>query len=336
MDSAPKVIQHYNDDWRGWPVRPHDEQHPVRGAFLDPRPDKQGGATFHNGVDVAVRDDRPEPGAPARRTHHVYAIEGGRVEAASRPGVRGLVDIGHFRYEHVDARVRVGESVEAGQPIGWTCDGTWHVHLGERAVDASGVRRWVNALRPGGKVHPFVDRAKPEVKEIRYYTPATPAWGRRIGHVVRLPQAGRRLDKSRLAGIVDVRVRADDPQSFVGWFRDLPWLEAPHHPFRLDVTVVHLGTGEIVDRHEVFRSNWYLRLPAAQHFAPGTDQNMPANGCLRHHRTARCAGIYWFRVYPEPYWDTRRLANGRYRLRVRAWDAAGNSAKADSNVTIRN
>ncbi|MFL5935399.1 MAG: hypothetical protein ACJ76U_01005 [Gaiellaceae bacterium] len=330
------MAERYNDDWRGWPVRPHDEQHPVRGSFLDPRPDRQVGAIYHNGVDIAVRDDRPEPGAPARRTHRVYAIERGRVEAASRPGIRGLVDIGHFRYEHVDARVRVGESVDAGEMVGWTCEGTWHVHLGERAVGDDGVRRWVNALRPGGKVHPYVDRAKPEVEEIRYYTPAAPAWGRRIGHVVRLPQAGRRLDKRRLAGIVDVRVRADDPQSFLGWFRDLPWLAAPHHPFRLAVTVVHLGTGEIVDRHEVFRSDRYLRLPAGQHYAPGTDQNMPANGCLRHHRTARCPGIYWFRVFPEPYWDTRRLANGRYRLRVRVWDAAGNTAKRDSDVTIRN
>jgi hypothetical protein len=194
----------------------------------------------------------------------------------------------------------------------------------------------VNPLRPGGKVRPYVDRAKPEVKEIRYYTPATPAWGRRVGHVVRLPPAGRRLDKSRLRGIVDVRVRADDPQSFLGWFRDLPWLAAPHHPFRLAVTIVHLGSGEIVDRHDVFRSDSYLRLPADQHYAPGTDQNMPANGCMRRHAIARCVGIYWFRVFPKPYWDTRRLANGRYRLRVRAWDVAGNTAKADSDVTIRN
>src|SRR4051812_11154464 len=230
MAGAPKVVQHYNDDWRGWPVRPHHEQHPVRGAFLDPRPDKQVGATFHNGVDVAVRDDRPEPGAPARRTHQEYAIEGGRVEAASAPGVRGLVDVAHFRYEHVDARVHVGQAIEPGQPIGWTCDGTWHVHLGERAVDADGVRRWVNALRPGGKVRPFVDRAKPEVKEIRYYTPATPAWGRRIGHVVRLPQAGRRLHKSRPARVGGGRARGHGPPAFLRWVRGLPWVPPPPPP----------------------------------------------------------------------------------------------------------
>ena len=104
---ALEAAQHYNDDWRGWPVRPHDQPHPVRGSFLDPRPDRVLGATYHNGVDIAVRDDRPEPGAPPRRTHRVYAIEGGRVEEASKPGVRGLVDIGHFRYER-------------NQPAAWT------------------------------------------------------------------------------------------------------------------------------------------------------------------------------------------------------------------------
>ena len=328
--------QQYNDSWRGWPVRPHDRQHPVRGSFLDPRPDVALGATYHNGVDVAVRDDRSERAAPHGRTHRVYAIEGGRVEVATRPGVRGLVDIGHFRYEHVDALVEPGELVEPGQPIGWTWDGTWHVHLGERVVTADGRSRWVNPLRPGGKLHPYVDRADPKIYEIRYYTPATPRWTRRIGHVVKLPQAGRRLDKRRLSGRVDVRVRAADPQSFIGWFRDLPWLAAPHHPFRLALEILHLGSGEVVEQRDVFRSEQYLQLPAEQHYAPGTDQNLPANACMRRHRTARCRGIYWFRLFPQQYWDTTEYANGRYRLRVRAWDTAGNTAKADSEFTIKN
>jgi murein DD-endopeptidase MepM/ murein hydrolase activator NlpD len=331
-----EASQVFNDEWRGWPVRPHHRPHPIRGSFLDPRPDVTLGATYHNGLDVAVRDDRPERGAPAGRTHRVFAIEGGRVTTATRPGIRGLVDIGHFRYEHVDALVKTGQLVEPGQPIGWTWLGTWHVHLGERIVAADGQRHWVNPLRPGGKIEPYVDRARPEIQEIRYYTPASPSWRRRIGHVVRLPQAGRRLDKRRLSGAVDVRVRASDPQSFIGWFSDLPWLAAPHHPFRLAVTIVDLAAGRIVERRDVFRSEQYLQLPADQHYAPGTDQNLPANACMRRHRHVRCDGIYWFRLYPRPYWDTTRIANGRYRLRVRAWDVAGNTTKADSEITIKN
>ena len=52
-----------------------------------------------------------------------------------------------------------------------------------------------------------------------------------------------------------------------------------------------------------------------------------------------CSGTYWFRLFARPtsaYWDTRRTADGNYRLRVRAWDAAGNSASAQARVTIRN
>jgi hypothetical protein len=328
--------QTYNDDWQGWPVQPLHAQHPVRGSFLDPRPDPELGAIYHDGVDVAVRDDRPEHGAPRGRTHRVYAIEGGEVTAATPRGVRGLVEAGHFRYEHVDALVRPGQHVEAGQPIGWTWFGTWHVHLGEYVFPGGGSRILVNPLRPGGKLRPYVDRAPPNIAEIRYYAPATPQWGRRVGHVARLPQAGRRLDKRRLSGVVDVRIRLDDPQSFIGWFADLPWLAAPHHPFRLAVELEQVATGRTILERDVFRSEQYLQLPAGQHFAPGTEQNLPASACMSRHRTVRCDGSYWFRVFPRPYWDTTAVPNGGYRLHIRAWDAAGNAAAATTQVRVSN
>jgi hypothetical protein len=331
------VAQTYNDAWHGWPVRPHDRPHPIRGSFLDPRPDPTLGAVYHDGVDIAVRDDRPEAGAPRGRTHRVYAIEGGRVTAATAAGVRGLVDAGHFRYEHVDALVRVGDVVAPGQLIGWTTFDSWHVHLGEFVFVPGGGRIVVNALRPGGKVRPYVDDAPPDLREIRYYAPATPSWKRRPNTTVALlPQAGTRLDKRRLAGKVDVRVQLSDPQSFIGFFADLPWLAAPHHPFRLAVTVTRVADGRVVLDREVFRSERMLDIPAGQHYAPGTDQNLPANACMRSHRTIRCDGVYWFRVFPRPYWDTTRLPNGRYRLRIRAWDVAGNVASAEPVVTIAN
>ena len=30
----PPIEQHYNDAFRGWPVRPQHRQHPIRGSFL--------------------------------------------------------------------------------------------------------------------------------------------------------------------------------------------------------------------------------------------------------------------------------------------------------------
>ncbi len=79
-----------------------------------------------------------------------------------------------------------------------------------------------------------------------------------------------------------------------------------------------------VRRREVFRAEQMLGLPAGCHFAPGTEQNLPANGCMRFHSSVRCDGIYWFRLFPLRFWDTTRLPDGRYRVVVRAWDVAGN------------
>ena len=329
------VAQVYNDAWRGWPVKPLHSQHPIRGSFLDPRPDPALGAIYHDGIDVAVRDDRPEPGAPSGRTHRVYAIEGGPVFLATRPGARGFARIGHFGYGHIDPVVLTGETVAPGQHIGWTCKGDWHVHLSE-FVFTSGPPLVVNPLRPGGKVRPYVDEARPGIREIRFYTPATPAWSRRpTTSVARLPQAGTRLRRERLFGRVDVRVRVSDPQSFVGWFVELPWLAAPHHPFGLSVRIVDRATGRLVRRREAFRAEQVLDQPAGRHFAPGTEQNLPAGGCMQRHATIRCDGVYWFRLFPR-FWDTTRLPDGRYDVRVRASDAAGNVASASVEATIAN
>jgi hypothetical protein len=327
--------QVYNDDWRGWPVRPHDRQHPIRGSFLDPRPDPELGAVYHDGVDVAVRDDLPERGAPASRTHRVYAIEGGPVFLATPRGARGFARVGHFGYGHIDPLVQTGEIVTPGQHIGWSCNGDWHVHLTEYLFTADGPLR-INPLRPGGKLRPYVDTARPEIREIRFYTPTTPDWARRpTTSVARFPQAGTRLARDDLRGRVDVRVRVGDPQSFIGWFRDLPWLAAPHHPFRLAVTIVHAATGRMVRRREAFRAEQVPDRPASRHFAPGTQQNLPAGGCMRRHSELSCDGVYWLRLFPLG-WDTTRLPDGRYAVRIRAWDVAGNLARASVVVTLAN
>jgi hypothetical protein len=331
------AFQSYNDQYRGWPIAPVKRQHPIRGSFLDPRPDPRLGAIYHDGVDIAVREDRPERGAPKGRTHRVYAIEGGEVWDATPSGVGGRVRAGHFGYGHIDARVKVGDRVRAGQMIGWTVRGHWHVHLTEFIFTAGGGRLQVNPLRRGGKLSPYVDKAAPRVYEIRFYRPATPKWGRRGKiSVARFPQAGTRLNKSALAGIVDLRARISDPQSFIGWFKDHPHLAAPHHPYRLGLVVVSLKTGRAVIRREVFWSEQLIDVPAGQHYAPGTEQNLPASGCQLFHRQIACDGTYWFRVFQKPYWDTRKLPDGRYRLAIRAWDVAGNRALAKTDVTIAN
>ena len=178
-----EAFQSYNDSYSGWPVTPVKRQHPIRGSFLDPRPDRRRGAIYHEGVDIAVRDDRPELGAPRGRTHRVFAIEGGRVREATPRGIRGFARIGHFGYGHIEAAVEPGEMVQPAQFIGWTWQGSWHVHLSEFVFTNDGRRLIVNPLRRGGKLRPYVDRAKPVVHEIRFYAPASPRWGRRPKNV---------------------------------------------------------------------------------------------------------------------------------------------------------
>ena len=139
-----------------------------------------------------------------------------------------------------------------------------------------------------------------------------------------------------MSGLVDVRVRVSDPQTFIGWFQELPWLAAPHHPFRIDVKIAEVSSGRVVRRREVFRAEQLLGLPAGRHFAPGTEQNLVARGCMRLHGSVRCDGVYWFRLFPLRYWDTTRLPDDRYRVAVSVWDVAGNEAQADVVVTIAN
>jgi Peptidase family M23 len=128
-----------------WPVKPFDRQHPVRGAFDDPR----FGRFFHFGIDISVRDGTP-----------VYAVAPGTVfrysdaVAVRRPGGR------EFSYWHVRAIVPEHAYVKAGQEIGIVRPGFGHVHFAE--FDG---HTYVNPLRPGG-IAPFRDPTPPIVGPI--------------------------------------------------------------------------------------------------------------------------------------------------------------------------
>jgi hypothetical protein len=336
----------YNDDWRGWPVWPLGQQHPIRGSFLDPRP---GG--YHIGVDINVRDDQPETGAPAQRSHRVFAVESGIVSFA--PGTPEVgcsnrrVDVGHFSYWHTDpiGVVTDGQSVNAGEQIGWTCTNLWHVHLSEWQL-VEGISVWVNPLHSGGKLLPFADTSAPAIRAIRFSTPALPTWI--LEHAaIWSPDAGTELPADHLQGLVDARALVGDPQSFVGWFAELPALYADHHPQRVRFEIERVADGALVLARETFSAEVYLGAPLPtlglpvpfdHHYAPGTKQNLGAKPCLDLQPWA-CAGAYWLRLFAGPadsYWDTTLYPNGRYRIRVSAWDVAGNRSEATAQIAIDN
>ena len=310
----------YADDYRGWPVAPRNRQHPVRGSWLDPRRKE----LYHPGIDISVRDDRPERGAPPGRTHRVYALEGGpvwRIVKPRRPTEEGIVRIGHFTYGHVEPVVELGQEVQPGQLIAWTTKGEWHLHLSEwrfpgkknppprnGGLDSRQIQ--VNPLDPEGKIAPYRDTAPPVIREFRFHqavdsaspSRAATVWRTRHGSAV-FPPGGTRLDPSRLSGLVDARAWIEDLQSFRSWFRDVPLLETDHHPARVHLHVDRAADGKRVVDRDVFKSDVWpgpeapLRdqIPISHHYAPGTRQNLRAHTAIRLDRQGR--GELWFRLF---------------------------------------
>jgi hypothetical protein len=339
--------RHYADDYRGWPVAPRTRQHPVRGSFLDPRT----GFNYHHGVDISVRDDRSERGAPPGRTHRVYALEGGRVWQVERnlgPWREGIVRVGHFGYGHIEPAVAEGDRVEPGQMVGWTTEKEWHLHLSEWYFPGGDRERRVpvDPLARNGKLAPYVDTAPPVIHDVRFFTPASPKWRVANGRAI-YNRGGTRLDEGRLAGVVDVRARIEDPLSFQGWLDQVSFLKTSHHPARVHLRLVRLDSGRVVVDRDVFVSDVTLGddaarlgrpvVPSSYHYAPGTKQNLRANGALTLQRPG--AGELWFRLFARPdgsYWDTRTARDGAFRLTVSAWDIAGNRAVESVDVVVRN
>ena len=83
-----------------WPVKPFDEQHPVRGFFRDPRIGDHGGSSFHTGVDVSAPDGTA-----------VYAVTPGRVSIEG-PQIVAVQSAGRdFGYWHILPAVQHGQRV---------------------------------------------------------------------------------------------------------------------------------------------------------------------------------------------------------------------------------
>jgi hypothetical protein len=137
----------------GWPVKPFDRMHPIRGTFDDPRfhvaPDLTWKGTFHFGVDISAPDGTP-----------VYAVESGVVVrgpdsvSLRRPNRR------EFGYWHIRPVVRSGMHVRLHQLLGYILPGWGHVHFAETVAG-----RYRNPLR-NGALTPFRELNAPVVAAI--------------------------------------------------------------------------------------------------------------------------------------------------------------------------
>jgi Peptidase family M23 len=185
-----------------WPLKPFDQQHPVRGFFGDPRVGESAtgrveSKTFHFGIDISAPDGTA-----------VYAISSGRVVWESqRPETIAIRASGGsvFAYWHIVPAVRNGQYAVASKTIlGRIARGWGHVHLAE-LVDG----RYVNPLRRGA-LTPYVDSTRPTI------------------HAFSFERAGRSIGRRKLAGRFDLVSETWDetPVSVPGKWANRPVMPA--------------------------------------------------------------------------------------------------------------
>jgi hypothetical protein len=295
----------------GWPVRPFDRQHPVRGYFGDPRTvssvglgrdhsGSPGSFTFHNGVDISA-----PPGTP------VYAVVSGIAKVASRDLVVVTTRDGRvFQYAHISPLVTTGETVVADRtvlgPVGrgrkWQ-----HVHLAE--IDHS---RAHNPLDPG-HLEPYRDATVPKVMNVTFTS-----------------RNGEALEATELSGDVLIAVSAID----------VPPVPVPGHWFGFPVTPALVrwrmtsNTGTVIPETTIadFRHTEPKNRNFWRTYAAGAYENFPL---FHHHFYWHHAGNYLFNLTPKAL-DTHRLRNGTYVVTIQVADTCGNHSSTIKHLQVEN
>lgn len=282
-----------------WPVKPFDRQHPVRGAFGDPRttnldrpfgwtgPKQIGAHSFHNGVDVVAAIGTP-----------VYPVVSGRVLRASQDEIVVHTDDGRsFQYYHLTrARaVQRGRRVVAYHTVlGWINAQWGHVHLAE--IDGTVIH---NPLDPG-HLEPYHDRTRPVASDLYVDDGPLPS-----------PLDGRSVGpRNQLAVLAADRQAMPVPG---------PWFGLPQTPALVEWRLFRRGiptpwTVEVDFRRTEPPPRDFWRI-----YGPGTYQNCPQ---FADHIYLGTPGRYLFRLHLH----LNRLHPGLYRLAVRVADVCGNQS----------
>jgi len=296
----------------GWPVKPFDRPHPIRGSFGDPRTVFSGSPSlhtlmtgggifqFHFGVDISAPDHTP-----------VYPVESGTVASVSKDEI--VVDSSDrvFEYWHLDPAVAPGDHVDVDRTVlGRIHRDCGHVHLTERDGGIA-----VNPLAPG-HLTPYRDTTKPTVDSIAFRDGPT----------------GGDLMPELLRGRVEIVAAAEDTPAMPvrGTWHDLPVTPA------LVQWQIRRATDHkvVVPMHTVFDVRHTL--PSNDDFwriyARGTHQNMAVFG---KHYSYLQPGSYLFRLTPDGF-DTRSLPDAVYEVVVTATDIAGNHGSLVERFSVHN
>ena len=273
----------------GWPVKPFDRAHPIRGGFGDPRTvfqgprseetirESSGSFSFHQGLDISAPDGSP-----------IYAVSSGTVVRAH--GGRVTVECGNgrtFQYWHIEPAARVGQRATAGKTLlGFVQPKREHVHLTHLENG-----RAVNPLAPK-RLAPYGDETTPDVRGISI---------RRRGALV----------------------------AFAAEAVDMPSLPVPGrwHGFPVSPSLVTWRIEDAAGRVVVAsRSARDVRRTVPKNdrfwntFARGTHQNWPV---FDGRKERGMTGRYLFKLSARPF-DTGTLRDGSYVVVVTAQDTAGN------------
>ena len=297
----------------GWPVKPFDRPHPVRGNFGDPRtlfhgpPTRRtllagGGAfQFHFGVDISAPDGTA-----------VYPVMSGTVESVSKSWIRVASSGGpSFQYWHIVSKVSLGQHVERNVTVlGHIRRGAGHVHLTE--LDGGHA---VNPLAPG-HLGPYADKTAPVISSASFRTSVT----------------GNDLMPEMLRGRVEIVVGSRDMPSLrvPGCWRDLPVT-----PALLEWRIERAETGTVVVPTQVAFDVREHVPPNASFwlvYARGSHQNMSVFG---KHYSYMQPGAFLFRLTPGGF-DTRQLRDDVYDLVVTATDIRGNHTSTKVRFSVHN
>ena len=225
----------------GWPLKPFQAPHPIRGSFGDPRyhlgPESEL-SSFHFGVDIPAADGQP-----------VYAVEAGYVHAyAARLTVTSRTSR-EFGYWHVKPVVKTGRRVRKHQLLGHVIAGWGHVHFAERYRG-----EYKDPLRRGA-LTPYYDKTIPVIDDVRL-----------------LRDDGSAVDPNRVTGALSLRIRASDAPQLPP---PAPWDVARLAPALVYWTLTG-PTGALVDWYTVADFAFGLPpadLPYSWIYAPGSYQN---------------------------------------------------------------
>jgi Peptidase family M23 len=293
----------------GYPIKPFNEEHPIRANFGDPRMQFSGPPTertlmhgtgsfsFHQGVDISA------PNGTA-----VYPVIDGTVTVVSHEWVRVTSGDRAFEYWHIRPLVHKGDRVSADQTVlGHIVKPAGHVHLTE--YDNGHV---VNPLLPG-RLTPYHDSTRPVVRSIS----------------LRRRDTGGELFPTFVRGRVEIIADAYDMPTMAvqGEWHGLPTTPA------LLTWRIQKVTGRVVVPERIavdYRTSvpdnsafWHV-------YARGTYQNMCVFG---KHYAYMQRGTYLFKLAS---FNTHSLRDGVYDLVVTATDVRGNTDSQSLRFTVHN